>query len=185
MSENILVLTGSPRRGGNSDTLADAFIRGAEKNKNKITKINLAEKKISGCRACNGCWVSRGNCVVDDDMKELEPLLESADVLVVATPIYWSMVPAQVKAPLDRLYEYDPVHGGKHLHIKEAILLTCGETDDAEDFMMIKTFFNMIADFNGMKVRDIIAVPGVNMKGDINGNDALVQAEKLGLSIGA
>lgn len=181
--KRILVWTGSARTGGNSDLLADAFIAGARAAGHHVDKISLAEKKIAGCTACNGCWNTKGNCVIEDDMRKLEPLLEKADVLVVATPIYWSLFPAQVKAPIDRLYEYDPVNGGKKLAIKESVLLACGETENKEDFRLIKEAFAMISEFNGMKVREMIAVPNVNYKGDINGNAALEQAKKLGEEI--
>lgn len=181
--KQILVLAGSPRTGGNTETLADAFIRGAQKNGNHVTKMDVAKLNIGGCRACNGCWNSQGNCVVRDDMKQLEPLFEKADVLVMAAPLYWSVVPAQLKAPIDRLYQYDQNHGGKHMRISEGILLTCGETEEPEDFRLIKDFFTMVCEFNRIKVRDIIAVPGINHKGDIEGHEALLKAELLGESI--
>ncbi len=185
MSENILVLTGNPRREEDNNTLADAFIKGAIKNKNKVIKVNLAEKKINGYNADNGCRISTRSGNAYDDLAELELLLEDTDVLVIVMPIYWPVISAQAKVTLGHLCQCGSDDGEKHLHIKEAILLTCGETDDAEDFMMTKTFLNMLSDFNGMKVRDMIAVSGVNLNGDINGNDVLVQAEKLGLSVGA
>ena len=163
--------------------LADAFIKGAKAAGHHVDKIELARKKIEGCTACNSCWNRKCNCVIKDDMREIEPLLEQADILVIATPLYWSLFPAQVKAPIDRLYEYDPVNGGKKLNIKESILLTCGETENEDDFRLIKDAFVMISEFNGMKVREIITVPGVNFKGDIEGNEALLRAERLGEEI--
>ncbi|MCI1304903.1 MAG: flavodoxin family protein [Lachnospiraceae bacterium] len=183
MGKEILVLTGSARKKGNSDLLADAFIKGAEKAGHHITKICTADLSIGGCKGCDGCWKSGGNCIFNDDMRKLEPLLEKADVLVIATPMYWSMMPAQLKAPIDRLYQYDPVHGGRHLHIRESILLTCGETEEKEDFAMIKSCFRFISEYNGMKVRDVIAVPGVKEAGEILKKTELAQAEKLGHEI--
>ena len=183
MSKRILVLTGSFRKGGNSDMLADAFIKGAHRAGHIVEKISLAGMNIGGCRACNGCWNSQGHCVFRDDMELIEEKLETSDVLVIATPIYWSMAPSHVKAPIDRLYQYDPNHGGIRMGVTESVLLTCGETEDPGDFGLIKSFFNMVADFNGMPARGIIAVPGVNYKGDIAGNKALAEAEALGESI--
>lgn len=181
--KRILVWCGSPRKKGNSEMLADAFIKGAKDAGHHVDKISLANMTIHGCTACNGCWNAKSNCVIHDDMKIIEPLLEMADVLVIASPLYWSLFPAQVKAPIDRLYEYDPVNGGKKLSIKESVLLTCGETENADDFKLIKDAFTMISEFNGMKVREIIAVPAVNHKGDIMGNEALAKAGELGRNI--
>lgn len=181
--KRILVWTGSPRTNGNSERLADAFIKGARSAGHHVDKIALAKKAISGCTACNYCWNNKSNCMINDDMREIEPLLEQADVLVLATPLYWSGFPAQVKAPIDRIYEYDPANGGKRLAIKESVLLACGESEKADDFKLIKDAFTMISEFNGMKVRDVIVVPGVNFKGDIEGNEALIRAERLGEQI--
>ena len=181
--KRILVWTGSARQNGNSEMLADAFIKGAQAAGHHVDKISLAKMAIKGCVACNKCWDGKCNCVMSDDMRMIEPLLEMADVLVIATPLYWSLFPAQVKAPIDRLYEYDPVNGGKKLSIKESVLLACGETENADDFKLIKDAFTMISEFNGMKVRDMITVPAVNYKGDIEGNEALARAEELGRNI--
>lgn len=180
--KNILVLCASPREKGNSEKLADAFTEGAVAAGNEVTKINVTNLNISGCRACNGCWESSGNCIIEDDMKKLEILLEKADVLVLATPLYWSMVPAQMKAPIDRVYQYDPVSGGKKLHIAESVLLTCGETENEEDFEIMKKFYTFFAEWNGMKIRDIITVTNMHNKNDIDGNPALTKARELGSS---
>ena len=181
--KKILVLCASARKNGNSEMLADAFIEGAKAAGGTITKLNLYDMNIKGCNACNGCWNSGGNCVVKDDMQQLHPLLEEADVLVLASPLYWSSFPAQMKAPIDRIYQYDPHNGGKQLKIGQAVLLTTGETESEGDFDMIKQLFTIFAEFNGMEVAGIIAVPSVNYAGDIKGNAALEQAKALGASL--
>ena len=180
MEKRILVLKGSARAGGNSELLANALIKGAAEKGHKISEFRLADMKIGGCRGCSGCWQSKGNCIVADDMKKLEPYLENADVLVIASPLYWSSFPAQVKAVMDRVYEYDPVHGGKNLHIAESILLCCGETDQDSDFDSIRKLFQIFSEFSKMSVREMICVSKVNAKGDIKGNEALERAELLG-----
>lgn len=183
MGKKILIWKGSARKNGNSDMLADALAGGALSAGHEVVCIRLSDMNIKGCRACNGCWNSQGNCVFRDDMEKLQEELESADVLVVAAPLYWSMVPAQVKAPIDRLYQYDPNHGGVRMHVKESVLLACGETDNEADFDMVRSFFTMVSEFNGMQVRGIIAVPNVNYKGDIEGNEALDRAKELGAAL--
>jgi multimeric flavodoxin WrbA len=180
--KKILVLCASARKNGNSEMLADAFIAGAEDAGNIVKKVNVADLAIGGCKGCGACWKTQGNCVFNDDMKKIEPLLEAADVLVIASPLYWSVVPAQMKAPIDRTYQYDPNNGGKHLHIKESVLLSCGETDQDADFDMMRSFFRFFTEFNGMSVKDMICVTGVNEKGAIKGNPALEKAKALGAS---
>ncbi len=183
MQKRILVLKGSARTGGNSEQLADALIKGAKEKGHEVSEFKLADMKIGGCRGCNGCWQSKGNCIIEDDMKKLEPNLENADVLVIASPLYWSSFPAQVKAVMDRIYEYDPINGGKNLHIKESILLCCGETDQEGDFDIIRKLFQIFSEFNKITVREMVCVSKVNEKGDIRGNEALERAEMLGKAL--
>ena len=163
--------------------MAKAFIKGAEEAGHSVKVMRTAELDIGGCKGCKGCWETGGNCVFDDDMKQVQETLERADVLVMAAPMYWSVVPSEMKAVIDRIYQYDPIHGGKHLSIGEAVLLACGETENTGDFDMIKEFFRGFAEFNGMKVRDMLTAEGVEGIGDIRGKDILEKAEKLGREI--
>ncbi len=179
--KNILVLTGSPRKKGNSDLMADAFIKGANTQGHKITKFDTAGKTIGGCRACDKCW-SKGNaCIFRDDFSELEPLVEAADVLVLVSPLYWFSMSSQIKAAIDRLYAYDAPNCQRPLKIKESILLTCAA--DSEVFEGIIQTYNHIVDYLKWKNAGILAVPNVNKKGDILKTDALLQAELLGRKI--
>ena len=86
MSKNILILTGSPRKGGNIDKLADAFISGAEQAGHTAVKYATATKNIMGCKACNRCFSKGTACVFSDDFNELAPLVEQADRIVFAMP---------------------------------------------------------------------------------------------------
>ncbi len=183
MSKNILVLTGSPRKGGNSELLADAFIKGAQAAGHTVTKFETAFKRINGCRACNTCWSKGRACSFEDDFIELAPLLQAADVLVLATPLYWSTFPAQLKAAIDKFYAYYSPICKSPLKIRQSTLLVCGETKDLEDFHgIIETYKSIIA-FTGWNNLDIIAVPGVNDKGEVSRTGALAQAEHLGAGI--
>ena len=100
LMKNILVLTGSPRKGGNSDLMADAFIKGAIAKGHQVIKFETAKKVIGGCKACDKCWSLGTACVFRDDFAELEPLIEKADVIVLATPLYWFNMSAQIKPRL-------------------------------------------------------------------------------------
>ena len=81
MAKNIIVLTGSPRAGGNSDQMAEAFARGAQSAGHLVTKISTAQLRVQGCVACGGCYQSGDKpCCHDDDFNRIAPLIESADV---------------------------------------------------------------------------------------------------------
>ena len=87
MPKNILVLSTSPRRQGNSDQLADAFIRGAQDARHRTEKIALREKDLTFCKGCMVCQKT-GRCIINDDAREITQKMLTADVLVFATPVY-------------------------------------------------------------------------------------------------
>ena len=181
LMKNILVLTGSPRKGGNSDLMADAFIKGATEQGHQVTKFETARKAIGGCKACGKCWSLGTACVFRDDFAELEPLIEKADVIVLATPLYWFNMSAQIKAAIDRLYAYDAPTCLRPLNIKESVLLTCGA--GLEVFDGIRKTYHHIVEYLKWKNAGILAVPNVKEKGDILRTEALLQAELLGQKI--
>lgn len=181
MSKKILILTGSPRKGGNSDLLADAFIKGAKAAGHEITKYECGHKNIKPCIACDACYSKEGACVFGDDFNELAPLLEHSDLIVLATPIYWFTFPAQLKTALDKMYAL--LIGGRQSSIQESILLTCGEGEEQSDFEgLIKTYQRM-ASYQKWNDTGILVVPAVLEKGDILKTDYLKKAEQMGRAI--
>lgn len=98
MRKKILILSGSPRKGGNSDLLCDEFMRGAIDSENEVEKIRVAEKKIGFCRACYYCRQSNGICAIKDDMADVLQKMIEADVIVLASPVYFYSIDAQLKA---------------------------------------------------------------------------------------
>ena len=105
MAKKIVVLNGSPVAGGCSETLSDYLIRGAQENGNTAVKMNLSKMNLHPCIGCNGCKMGKGSpCVQKDDMAEILNLFQEADVLVLATPIYFYGITAQMKVFIDRTY---------------------------------------------------------------------------------
>ena len=100
--KKVLILSGSPRKGGNSDVLCDEFAKGALSAGNEVEKIRIAEKKISYCTGCYFCKNSGGRCAINDDMGEILEKILSCDVLVLASPVYFYSICAQLKAVMDR-----------------------------------------------------------------------------------
>ncbi len=102
---NILILQGSPRAKGNTLWMAEEYKQAAEAAGHQVTLVNVARKKINGCLACEYCH-SKGDgaCVQKDDMQELYPLLQEAEVLVLAAPIYYFTLCSQLQAAIHRIY---------------------------------------------------------------------------------
>lgn len=105
LSPRILGIAGSPRRHGNTDRLLDACLEGAEAAGGTATRLVVATAGIDPCRGCNGCSKD-GHCVVRDGMQDVYPMLDEADAVVVATPVFFATVPAVLKALYDRCQPY-------------------------------------------------------------------------------
>lgn len=99
----ILVLTGSPRKNGNSKTLADNFIKGATEAGHEIVRFDAAQKDVHPCIACNSCGMN-GPCVFKDDFEFVRKHIADADMVVFATPMYYFGFSAQLKTVIDRFY---------------------------------------------------------------------------------
>ena len=102
MSKRVLILSGSPRKGGNSDILCDEFLRGAQDAGRKAEKIRVAEKKVAPCSGCYYCSTHGGACVHKDDMADILQKMIDADVIVLSSPVYFYSISAQLKAVIDR-----------------------------------------------------------------------------------
>ncbi|MBR4190187.1 MAG: flavodoxin family protein [Kiritimatiellae bacterium] len=102
---NILILQGSPRANGNTAWMAAEYKKAAEAAGHTVTVVDVARKKIAGCLACEWCHgKGNGACIQKDDMQELYPLFAEAEALVLAAPVYYFTMSAQIQAPVQRLY---------------------------------------------------------------------------------
>lgn len=101
MSKKVLILSGSPRKNGNSDLLCNEFLRGAQEAGHTVEKIRVQEKKVACCLACYACR-EVGTCVIKDDMAQIMQQIIDCDVLVLASPVYFYSIDAQLKAVIDR-----------------------------------------------------------------------------------
>lgn len=102
---NILILQSSPRAKGNTAWMAEEYKNAAEAAGHQVTLVNVAKKKVAGCLACEYCHgKGEGNCIQKDDMQELYPLIKEAEVIVLATPIYYFTFNSQLQAAIDRCY---------------------------------------------------------------------------------
>ncbi len=122
---NILILNGSPRPNGNTSAMVDAFVAGAKENHHNISVVPICQKKIAGCIACEYCHTKGGGkCVQQDDMQEVYPLLESADMIVLASPVYYHSFTGQLQCAINRIYALD-----KPKNLKKAALILSSGSD--------------------------------------------------------
>ena len=174
----ILILTGSPRKGGNTDRLAAAFSQGAREN-NDIEVISIADVKVSPCIGCNACFMREGNtCVQRDDMDLIYDRLKEADTLIIASPVYFYGVSAQMKAVIDRLHT--PMRNC--FGLKKLGLIMVGAAELPELFDSILTQYRLVLNF--FKLEDIgtVLVRGAGEKGSVT-ESSLKEAYELGRSI--
>jgi multimeric flavodoxin WrbA len=129
MGKSILVLNGSPREKGNSATLANQLTLDAKKSGAEVESIYLHDMDIRPCDACDFCQEDGSGCVIADDMQTLYPKLSAADVIVLATPVYWFSLPAQLKLCIDRWYAMELPTGFELAGKKLALVMAYGDTD--------------------------------------------------------
>lgn len=179
MSKHIVVLSGSPRNGGNTDRLTDAFIAGAKAAGNKVSLFKVAGLKIGGCRGCRHCFKHKGVCVQEDDMPPILDELRKADVLVLTSPVYYFGVSAQLKLVIDRFFAL--LEEGMAVR-RAALLMTCGDDTSAAATSSI-SMFRQICAYQKWEEAGIIIAPRLHNPGEIDGRPELAQAKALGESI--
>lgn len=174
----ILVLTGSPRKNGNSNTLADNFIKGAEEAGHRVERFDAAFKNVHPCVACNSCGMN-GACVFKDDFEFVRRHIVDADVVVFATPMYYFGISAQLKAVIDRFYA---INGQIHRPKKAVLLMTYADTSSAEA-EPIKSHYRVLLNYLGWQDAGQIIAPGVWPTGAVVRTPYPEQAYELGKNI--
>lgn len=179
----ILGIVGSPRKKGNTDILVDKILEGARDAGAGAEKIHLRGLKIKECDGCYVCWKSKV-CPKKDDMNDLYPLIETADVVVFGTPVYWFGPTALLKAFIDRLVYFNCPGNRPKIAGKAAVIASPFEDTDMGTAAPLLAFFEKCFDYLEMKPAGQILVPGVAGKGDILAkNDVLEEAYRLGLKL--
>ncbi len=102
----IVCVLGSPRPRGNSTTIARLFCETAEKNGAQVRVFTLSKLEYRGCQACMTCKTKLDRCALKDDMAEVLEAVREADILVLATPVYYGDISSQMKGFIDRTYSY-------------------------------------------------------------------------------
>lgn len=181
MSKNVVVITGSPRKNGNSFAMTEAFIKAAEAKGHTVTRFDAALKKVGGCHACETCFKTGKACSFDDDFNLIAPAIENADTIVFTTPVYWYSIPAQIKGVIDRIYSF--CIAGKNIADKECALITCCEEDDMSVMDGVRIPIERSAALLKWKMVGEVLVPGVLNPKDIEKTDGIQKAIALAESL--
>ena len=177
MGKKIVVITGSPRKNGNSFAMTDAFIQAAEAKGHTVARFDAAMQNIGGCRACETCFKTGKACSFDDDFNTIAPAILEADAIVFTMPVYWYSIPAQIKGVIDRIFSL--VVGGKDIAGKECALITCCEEDDLSVMDGVRIPMERMCALNKWKMVGEVLVSGVLNAGDIEKTDGCQKAAAL------
>ena len=177
MSKKIVVITGSPRKNGNSFAMTETFIKAAEAKGHIVTRFDAAMKNVGGCRACETCFSTGKACTFDDDFNTIAPAILEADAIVFTMPVYWYSIPAQIKGVIDRIFSL--VVGSKDIAGKECALITCCEEDDMSVMDGVRIPMERMCALNKWKMVGEVLIPGVLNIGDIDKTDGCKKAAAL------
>ena len=177
MSKKIVVITGSPRKSGNSFAMTDAFVKAAEEKGHTVTRFDTSFMKIGFCHACETCYKSGKACSFDDDFNLIAPAVLEADAVVFTMPVYWYSIPAQIKGVIDRLFSL--VVGGKDFAGKDCALITCCEEEDMSVMDGVRLPMERTAALLKWNMVGEVLVPGVLETGAIDKTDGCKQAAAL------
>ena len=177
MSKKIVVLTGSPRKNGNSFAMTDAFIQAAQAKGHTVIRFDAAMRNVGGCHACETCFKTGKACSFDDDFNTVAPAILEADTVVFSIPVYWYSIPAQIKGVIDKMFSF--CVAGKDLSGKECILLACCEENDMSVLDGVRIPIERTAALLKWKMAGEILIPGVFGAGEIEKTDGCRQAAEL------
>ena len=177
MSKKIVVITGSPRKNGNSFAMTEAFIKAAEAKGHIVTRFDAAMKNVGGCHACETCFKTGTACSFDDDFNTIAPAIFEADAVVFTMPVYWYSIPAQIKGVIDKLFSF--CVAGKDIAGKECALITCCEENAMSVMDGVRIPIERSAALLNWNMVGEVLVPGVLNVEDIEKTDGCRKATEL------
>lgn len=177
--KNILILSSSPRRGGNSDILCDEFLRGAREAGHTVEKIFLRDKTINYCTGCSTCSLHGKPCPQKDDMPEILDKMIAADIIVMATPVYFYTMSAQMKTLIDRCCGLYTQITGKEFYF----IVAAAENEQQKMERTIDTFQGFLDCLEDATIMGVVYGLGAWQVGEIKGNRAFTEAYVMGKEI--
>ena len=177
MSKKIVVITGSPRKNGNSFAMTNAFIHAAKQKGYYVTRFDAAMMNLSGCHACETCFKTGKACSFDDDFNTVAPAILEADAVIFSMPVYWYSIPGQIKNLIDKLYSF--FVGNKDISGKECGLIACCEEEDLSVMDGVRVPVERSAALLKWHIAGEVLIPGVLNAGDVDKTDAAVRQRNL------
>lgn len=180
-AKNIVVITGSPRRNGNSFAMTKAFTTACEGKGHSVTRFDAAFMNVKGCMACEHCYQKEGKaCIFDDDFNTIAPVVEKADLVVFSCPVYWYSFPAQIKAVMDKFFSFVIGKRNEAMKGKQAALIACLEEGDVEiGNDAVRTPYLRIIKFLEWDSIGEVVIPGVYEAGAIRSTEGEERAARL------
>ena len=176
--KDIIIISASPRKGGNSDILCDQFMKGALEAGHKVEKIALREKNIHPCLGCGACE-STHRCVQKDDMAAVLDRLVEADVIVMATPVYFYTMSAQMKMLIDRTVPRYTEISGKEFYF----IATAADGNEKALERTIDGFRGFTDCLENVTEKGVLLAPGVWKKGEVTATVAMDKALAMGRTV--
>ena len=179
MNKKVLIISSSPRKEGNSETLADEFMRGAVEAGNSVEKVCLYDKKISFCIGCFACLKTH-RCIIHDDADTIAQKMLVSDVIVFATPVYYYSVSGQLKTMLDRA---NPLYSADYSFRSVYLLATAAEAAETTFDGTEKAVQGWVDCFENARLSGKVFAGGVNAVGEIKNHPALLEAYEMGKKV--
>lgn len=178
MGKRVLILSSSPRKNGNSDTLCHNLMSGAKNSGNEVVEIFINDKNINYCKACAYCEKHNGVCTIKDDMADIIKEIFASDVIVFASPVYFYSISGQLKTLIDRLVTAYRLITNKEVYY----IFAAG--DKNPNFKIIELCMRgLVSCFAGSKVMGMIQAGGVRKKGEVSYTEYLNEAYKMGAEV--
>lgn len=183
MTKKVVVVCSSPRRHGNSETLADQFMKGAKEAGHEVEKIVLHDDSVKPCLACEYCRTHDHHCVRRDEAAEIIDRIIRSDVFVFATPVYFYSVSAQLKALIDRFFAIEYEIRESERRKKAYLILTSGARDESQTTGATETFRGFLKVLRTVDEGGIIYGLGAFQKGDAFDHPSFLEAYEKGKAI--
>lgn len=179
MSRKVLILSGSPRKGGNSETLCHRFEEGARDAGNSVEFLRVCDLAIGYCTGCDGC-VRTGKCCIRDDMSMVSERMMDADVLVLSSPVYFYTISAQIKTLIDRTVPFYQKLSGKEVYF----VVTAADPNEDSLELAVESFRGFTRDcLPDCIEKGVIKATGVWGRGEVDSTEFMDIAYRMGRSV--
>ncbi len=179
MERNVLIISSSPRKDGNSEILCSEFARGASEKGHKVETVFLNEHDINYCSGCGNCAINKGQCLQEDDMVEIKEKMIQADIIVFATPIYFYTMTGQLKTFIDRNCAFYSKLKNKKFYI----ILTSADEVKSQLDRVLNELDGYIKCLENPTVKGVVYGVGTYSVGDVLNTSAMEEAYSMGAEI--